>query len=393
MTRSLANSPFAGVICALCGVTLAAVAIGTRSPERIEHSAHRVAFLELSGDVQHSVRLSDADFRAQSTERQMELRELAQATRDDAVMKGVLDRYSVWWTSLSQAEWDEFHTLSETEQVEFAVTGLKAHQRSEQPIRVDFPGPRNGRLPTLNLSYEEFGHILDATTADMPRSDAFNQELAELPNQTLRSLRLVLWLFESTREQREPGQLEARNAAFRDALLAHVQDERWKTAFNRKLSTQPDRSFQRTTWLMMTQLAIFGQATTTIGGELQKQFPVSNEQILTAFEAVSDKRLRLELMTLPPETARNRLASLARLNRGSTPEERLLGRYLRFEEERDGMFRFLTWGFGGPGGGPGGPGGGPGGPNGPGGFGQDRDGQRRGDRGGDGNSSRDRGRD
>lgn len=382
MTRSSRQSTLISFASTMAGVLLAFAVLGVRSADRELFLSQREAFLELPDDVQRAIRLSDTDFRAQSLERQTELRQMVQAVNEDPALKAVMQKFSSWWASLSQAEWDEFQTLKDEEQVAFAVTGLREQPRSKLPIRIEFPGQRNNRLPVLMLSYDEFSKIVSDIAAELPPSEVVQRDLTELSTEQFRTLRLVLWVFESTREQRDPQLLETRNQTFRSALLTHCADEQWKAAFNQTLSTISDRNFRRA-WLLMTQLSILGQATTTLGDELQQKYPVSDEQILDAFMALDDKQLQQSLMTASAADVRIRMASLARLNRDGSAEERLLMRFLRFAEERERMFRFLTFGFGGPGGGPGsGP---------PGGFGPDRDGQRRDERPnpGDGRRGRD----
>ena len=60
-------------------------------------------------------------------------------------------------------------------------------------------------------------------------------------------------------------------------------------------------------------LVIFDQSTMTLGNRLTKQFPVSEEEIVSAFVSLTDKDRQHSLMVMPSDEARMRLEFLAQI--------------------------------------------------------------------------------
>ena len=70
------------------------------------------------------------------------------------------------------------------------------------------------------------------------------------------------------------------------------------------------------------------------------------------FKDLQDNEERHSLMTAPVSEIRRQLEYLAQIHGDATPEHRLLQRYIRFEQNRERIFGYLSFGFGGPGGPP-----------------------------------------
>ena len=210
-------------------------------------------------------------------------------------------------------------------------------------------------MPTLRLSFADFWSIISETVPDKDRDDALRKELEQLKSDKHRSLLLTLSIFERFSDPNQRRELEQPGELMKAAMLRHIDDEAWLARFRSMVHDLDRKPFARA-WMFMTASSVLDRATIVLGDDLRKQFPVTSEQIVEAFESLpdrtdADKSFQRALMTMPSDDARKRLELLAQTTRNQSPEQQLVNRYNKFIRDRQ-LFLRRQFGFGGPGIGP-----------------------------------------
>jgi hypothetical protein len=184
------------------------------------------------------------------------------------------------------------------------------------------------------------------------RDETLRKELEQLKSDKHRALLLTLTLFERFSNPNLRRELEQPGDLLKAAMLRHIKDEAWMAKF-RSMAQDLDRKPFGRAWMFMTASSILDKATIVLGDDLRKQFLVTSEQILAAFESLpnetdADKSFKRDLMTMSSDEARKRLELLAQTSGTQSPEQQLVNRYNKFIRDRQ---RFLRgqFGFGGPG--------------------------------------------
>ncbi len=345
------------LVCIAAGAIGAVVAWGGSTDERMELVQRLKEFQELPPEQQNNIRKSRSLLKSQPPERQTEIEKIHEESSQNPALKKTLDKYFVWWSSLSPTELETARSLDTAERLEF----VKAHWANESKVRkeitVEFFGPANTRLPTLSLTFEEFWGIISAAIPPSERSESLKADLESLTSNKHRALRLTLYVFESFKNQGEPGAMEARGQKFMQSLIANVEDEEWTKRFLATMKNDEGRNYLRR-WLPLILFDVLDQATTALGDDLRIQFPVTSDQIVDAFSSLADrtdaeKSLQRSLMTMQADEARKRLELLAQTVGAKTPEQQLLTSYNKSTRERP-MLRRAIFGLGnfGPGPGP-----------------------------------------
>jgi hypothetical protein len=323
----------------LIGAGAALSVWGGRSDKHIELQQQLAKFLALDEEQRHDVRLSFADFKAQSDSRKTDIESVHDAVQKDPILREAMERYYRWWSSLDQHDWDAFQEMNSDDRLEFVRTRINAQADESKQIVVEFLGP----LPPLHMTFEEFGKILRDALASVEKPDALQEELEALDSERHRTLRLALWIFEDFKTSEDPQEKERRGKLLQAAVLNHVSDTTWKDAFTSIHRSLSGKQFE-SGWLFMTLFSILSAGTVTLGEELHDEFPVTDEQVKDAFANLEDKELQQSLMKMSADEARTRLQFLVQTN-GRSPEQRLLIKYIEFATERERTFRRATFGF------------------------------------------------
>jgi len=343
----------------LLGSLLAFQVWGRSSPDQILLRDQQKKFLSLPGEQQNTIHKSLALFNSQSEARRAEITEIYQQTQTDARLANTLDRFSEWWSTLSQTDWDSFRNLNTEERFQFISARWTDSAGTSNEITIEFPGPPSVRLPTLHLSFEEFWNIISTAMPASKREARLNAKLEQLSSNKHRSLCLTLDVFESFQNQTDPRDNEERGKQFTKILLSTVRDKEWGSRFNamsQDVERRPSARPWAGAWLYMTIFTMLDKATIALGEDLRKQFPVTPEQMVEAFASLQDKSdseksLQRSLMTMPPDEARKRLELLAQTKNARTPDELLLTQYNEFLQKRQTYMR-RPFGLGGTGLGP-----------------------------------------
>ena len=288
--------------------------------------------------------------------KQTEIEQIHQQTRANPELLQTMNRYFEWWSSLSQAEWDSFEELSAEERLAFVKSRWrKSTEATPEEIVVEFTGPSSVRMPTLRLSFADYWSIISETVPNEDRDDALRKELEQLKSDKDRALLLTLSIFERFSDPNQRRELEQSGELLKAAMLRHIDDEVWLARFRSMVHDLDRKPFARA-WMFMTASSVLDRATIVLGDDLRKQFPVTSEQIVEAFESLpektdADKSFQRALMTMPSDEARKRLELLAQTTRNQSPEQQLVNRYNKFIRDRQ-LFLRRQFGFGGPGIGP-----------------------------------------
>jgi hypothetical protein len=328
--------------CLVLGAGAAVVAWGQHSADRAYVNEQAAAFQSLSPEQQSNVRKSYSLYTSQSEQRRAEIAEIYRQTTADATLEETLARYSDWRSALSLKDRESLQELSGDDRIRFVQDRWAETPAASDEILVEFRGDPAARMPSLSLSFEEFWKIISAAVPESERSESLVEELSQLKSNKHRALRLALTMFDRTPGQNNFRELESRGELFRTAVLNHLEDEQWKNRF-RFLVQEMDRKPFARPWLMMTLLTILDKATSTLGEDLSKEFPVKNEQMIDAFaelqKKADGKALQRSLMTMAPEEARARMELLAQTSGAETPEQMLLTRFNTFMRERQAFLR------------------------------------------------------
>ena len=342
--------------CLLFGACLSIFMWGRSSDERAYLSKQLQEFQSLETEQKDNVRKSYALLKSMPARKQTEIEQIHQQTRANPELLQTMNRYFEWWSSLSQAEWDSFEDLSAEERLAFVKSRWrKSTEATPEEIVVEFTGPSSVRMPTLRLSFADFWSIISETVPNEDRDDALRKELEQLKSDKHRSLLLTLSIFERFSDPNQRRELEQPGELMKAAMLRHIDDEAWLARFRSMVHDLDRKPFARA-WMFMTASSVLDRATIVLGDDLRKQFPVTSEQIVEAFESLpdktdADKSFQRALMTMPSDEARKRLELLAQTTRNQSPEQQLVNRYNKFIRDRQ-LFLRRQFGFGGPGIGP-----------------------------------------
>ena len=342
--------------CLLFGACLSIFIWGRSSDERAYLSKQLQEFQSLETEQKDNVRKSYALLKSMPARKQTEIEQIHQQTRANPELLQTMNRYFEWWSSLSQAEWDSFEDLSAEERLAFVKSRWrKSTEATPEEIVVEFTGPSSVRMPTLRLSFADFWSIISETVPNEDRDDALRKELEQLKSDKHRSLLLTLSIFERFSDPNQRRELEQPGELMKAAMLKHIDDEAWLARFRSMVHDLDRKPFARA-WMFMTASSVLDRATIVLGDDLRKQFPVTSEQIVEAFESLpdktdADKSFQRALMTMPSDEARKRLELLAQTTRNQSPEQQLVNRYNKFIRDRQ-LFLRRQFGFGGPGIGP-----------------------------------------
>ena len=344
------------ITCLLFGGCVSIFMWGRSSDEQAYLSKQLQEFQSLETEQKDNVRKSYALLKSMPARKQTEIEQIHQQTRANPELLQTMNRYFEWWSSLSQAEWDSFEELSAEERLAFVKSRWrKSTEATPEEIVVEFTGPSSVRMPTLRLSFADFWSIISETVPNEDRDNALRKELEQLKSDKHRSLLLTLSIFERFSDPNQRRELEQPGELMKAAMLRHIDDEAWLARFRSMVHDLDRKPFARA-WMFMTASSVLDRATIVLGDDLRKQFPVTSEQIVEAFESLpdrtdADKSFQRALMTMPSDEARKRLELLAQTTRNQSPEQQLVNRYNKFIRDRQ-LFLRRQFGFGGPGIGP-----------------------------------------
>ena len=344
------------ITCLLFGACLSIFMWGRSSDERAFLSKQLQEYQSLETEQKNNVRESYAMLKSMPARKQTEIEQIHQQTRANPELLQTMNRYFEWWSSLSQAEWDSFEELSAEERLAFVKSRWrKPTEATPEEIVVEFTGPSSVRMPTLRLSFADYWSIISETVPNEDRDDALRKELEQLKSDKDRALLLTLSIFERFSDPNQRRELEQSGELLKAAMLRHIDDEVWLARFRSMVHDLDRKPFARA-WMFMTASSVLDRATIVLGDDLRKQFPVTSEQIVEAFESLpektdADKSFQRALMTMPSDEARKRLELLAQTTRSQSPEQLLVNRYNKFIRDRQ-LFLRRQFGFGGPGIGP-----------------------------------------
>jgi hypothetical protein len=344
------------ITCVLLGTCISILVWGRNSEERTYLTQQLNKFQSLEPEQKDNVRKSYVLLKSMPARKQTEIEQIHQQTQANPELQETMDRYFEWWSSLSQAEWDSFEELSAEERLTFVKSRWrKSTEAIPEEIVVEFTGPSSVRMPTLRLSFEDYWSIISETVPNEHRDETLRKDLEQLKSDKHRALLLTLSLFERFSNPTQRRELDQPGDLLKAAMLRHIKDEAWLAKF-RSMAQDLDRKPFGRAWMFMTASSILDKATIVLGDDLRKQFPVTSEQILAAFESLpnetdADKSFKRALMTMSSDEARKRLELLAQTTGNQSPEQLLVNRYNKFIRDRQ---RFLRgqFGFGSPGMGP-----------------------------------------
>ena len=339
------NSVVIPVVSIALGGAAAVTVVGSSSEERALLKSRLTEFREFDPDQQKMVRASFAEFSNQTEDRKREIIALHEAIQNDPKLKDGLDRYFAWWSSLSQSEWDSFPEMNREQQMDFAKARINKPTDAGKTIVVDFAGWGQTSLLPLQLTIDECGRIITDSIKDTEIPPGISDEVQQLKSSEHRSLTLSLWLFERFRVDPDREALAVQSENILNAVLANVSDDAWKDQFQQIVAKNHKRSFFKF-WMFRNLLVIFDQSTMALGNRLTKQFPVSDDEIVSAFVSLTDKTRQHSLMVMPSDEARTRLQFLGQSNRKQTPEQKLLVKFIAFTRDRQRVIGALTFGLG-----------------------------------------------
>lgn len=344
------------VVCMFVGTCMSVFIWGRSSDERAFLSKQLQEFNNLEPEQKNTVRKSYALMKSMPARKQTEIVQIYQQTQANPELLETMNRYFEWWSSLSQTEWDSFEELSAEERLVFVKSRWrKSTESTPEEIVVEFTGPSSVRMPTLRMSFADYWSIISETVPNEDRDDALRIELEQLKSDKHRALLLTLSIFERFSNPNQRRELEQPGELLKTALLRHIDDEAWLARFRTMVHDLDRKPFARA-WMFMTASSVLDRAAIVLGDDLRKQFPVTSEQIVEAFESLpnktdADKSFQRALMTMPSDEARKRLELLAQTTGTKSPEQLLVNRYNKFIRDRQ-LFLRGQFGFGGPGIGP-----------------------------------------
>ena len=334
--------PFTGVA---LGGAFAVIVVGASSQEHTLLTARLDEFQNLKLDQQKLVKASHAEFSRQTEERRREIIALHNAVQENPELNTAMERYSSWWSSLSQAEWDSFPAMDREQQIAFAKARIDKRAGSAAVVIVEFSGWGQTKLQPLHLTFDECKRIVTLFLRDTPIPPDIATEVRQLRSIEHRSLAYSLWLFDQFQNSSDREALLQRSEQVLMSILENVQDEAWSEPFGQIVAEYSDRSFFKF-WMCQNLLVILKESTMVLGNRLTKEFPVSEDEILKSFVSMDDKQRQYSLMVMPSNEARQRLEFLSQMNRAQTPEQKLLVKFISFARERERIIGAITFQLG-----------------------------------------------
>jgi hypothetical protein len=341
------------IISVAAGTGMAVAVFGTSSQERRQLEALAAEYAAIPTEQQRVVRLSYDDLKSQSTERQAQIRSLFEASSTDPKLEQTVGRFYDWWTSVPRETAEEFHSRSNPDRLRLVTEqwSQKAPGVPKETIVVNFARTPASRLPELHLSDNEYWQMISSVITDDERPESLRTELGKLSDDRQRALRLSLWVFETLADpkEREQGALikaANRTRRLKEQLLSTVSDEKWKQAFRDIYKGVEGKPWEQN-FLAPTAYVILSQAAMSLGNRLQESFPVSEDQLIAAFDSITERQQKQEIMALPPAQAKARLEFIAQSQLGESPEKDLLVKFSEFARRHDQLVRAASWGLGG----------------------------------------------
>ncbi|MFN6150395.1 MAG: hypothetical protein ACK45A_01145 [Planctomyces sp.] len=350
MTNSYTRHFLLGGAGLILGLAAAIAVVGTRSTAQTQLAEKADLFSQLSEQDQHLLRLSFRDYLAQPTERQQLLQDIHTLSRSSPAAKTALARFGNWWKDLSRADWDAWAALDENARLKFVEDRWSSaeNSRASAEIEIRFPATYERFFPRLHMTHAELEAIVFQLVPETERPAPIQQVLNGLPNDRLRSLSLILWMFRQLAEQGEQPQrneVVAQKMKFMKQLLVNnVHDDDWNQKFQTALKNVEGRGIE-VYWLTPVVYAILGQSATHLGRELLADFPVSDDAVLAEFDRIPTAQQQ-ELMQLPPAQARARLQFLAQIQAAKGPQQLLLQQFAEYSRNSEQLMRTATFGFG-----------------------------------------------
>ena len=332
-------------VCIALGSAAAVAFVGSSSEEHALLNSRLAEYRELTEDHRKMVKASFAEFSIQTDDRKREIIALHEAVQNDPKLKDGLERYFVWWSSLSQAEWDSFPEMSREQQIAFAKARINKQTETERTIVVDFADWGQTSLQPLHLTIDECGQIITDSLKESQIPLEISDEVQQLKLSEHRSLALSLWLFDRFRTDADREARAVQGERILKAVLANVSDAAWKAEFEQIIADNSELSFFRF-WMLRNLLVILDQSTMALGNRLTQQFPVTEDEIVAAFVNLGDKSRQHSLMVMPSEEASTRLEFLAQSNRAQTPEQKLLAKFVAFARDRQRIIGSIIFGLG-----------------------------------------------
>ena len=153
------------------GCAGAVAIVGATSEERTLLKNRLHEFSDLDAGQQKMVKASYAEFALQTKDRKSEILALNQAVQADPELQLALDRYSDWWSSLSQSDWDSFPGMTREQQIAFAKARINKRAESSAVV-VEFSGWGQTSLRPLHLTLDECERIITLSLHDIQIPDA-----------------------------------------------------------------------------------------------------------------------------------------------------------------------------------------------------------------------------
>ena len=246
---------------------------------------------------------------------------------------------------MSRSEWDSFPGMTREQQIAFAKTRINKRAESSAVVVVEFTRWGQTPLQPLHLTLDECERIIILSLRDIQIPGAVSTEVNQLRSPEHRSLAYSLWLFDQFQHSADRESLGLQSEKILKSVLANVSDDAWRIQFEEIIEENSDRNFFKF-WAFQNLLVILKQSTMVLGNRLTKEFPVSEEEIVSAFVNLGDKDRQYSMMTMPSEEARTRLEFLAQLNRAQTPEQKLLVKFIAFARDRQRVIGAITFQLG-----------------------------------------------
>jgi len=332
-------------VCIASGSAAAVAFVGSSSEEHALLKSRLAEYRELGEDQRKMVKASFAEFSIQTDDRKREIIALHGAVQNDPKLKDGLERYFEWWSSLSQSEWDSFPQMNREQQIVFAKARINKQTETEKTIVIDFADWGQTSLQPLHLTIDECGQIITDSLKETQIPLEIADEVQQLKLSEHRSLALSLWLFERFRIDPDREARAVQSEKILKAVLANVSDAAWKAQFEQIIAGNSQKSFF-SFWILRNLLVILDQSTMALGNRLTKQFPVSEDEIVTAFVNLGDKSRQHSLMVMPSDEASTTLEFLAQSSRTQTPEQKLLVKFIAFTRERQRIIGAISFGLG-----------------------------------------------
>ncbi len=336
---------------ALAGCVVAISFWGKTSEQKKNLQDQLSQFSAMSPEQQSAIRRSFDDLGNQSEEKKREFEKIHSECTKNAELRNTLDDFFHWWTTLPQTDRNQFRELNDEKKLAFVESHASRGAQLKPDITIEFPGARGRQFETLNMTFEEYWEIISETLEPFEKPQSLQDDLDKLSRADQKSLRLTMWFFvEHLPETKDFDKLRIVADRCSEVFEKRLRDRVWADKFQQKRKELEKRPFGES-WLRMMSFMVIDGATLALGNSLQKEFPVTEDQVLDAFSKMQDREEQYELMKMRPEEARVRLELLAQSGGSDSPIQRLLSQYNQFAAQRRRLMK-LPMGFGDPFGGP-----------------------------------------